>query len=205
VSADPPLPGDDLALRIAREQLRLAQRQIERIRWPYFMIEVFLCWLLVRLGLGAPALAWFAAVVVMQIWRWRYARQHVADEQADPARVLQRLASFLLVLGGLRALIVPLLFMQPLQYEHFMFTLVYLGMIAGTSASVGGQLRPFLLYSLLSGGSLAVGYGLQGTVESIWVGVLILSLIAVLGAHLNDQTKGLAKFVQLVISRKSAP
>ena len=202
MSADPPLPGDPLAVRLAREHLRLARRQIGRIPLPYVLIDVLLCWLLVRLGLGGPALPWFAALVVVQTWRWRYARRHAADAQADPARVLQRLASFLLALGVLRAAIVPLLFMQPLQYEQFMFTLVYLGMIAGTSASVGGELRPFLLYSLLAGGSLAMGYMLQGTAESIWVGLLILSLIAVLGAHLNDQAKGLAQFVQLAIDNE---
>ena len=212
MSADPPLPGDPLtgdpltgdplAVRLAREHLRLARRQIGRIPLPYVLIDVFLGWLLVRLGLGGPALPWFVALVVVQTWRWRYARQHAADVQADPARVLRRLASLLLALGVLRAAIVPLLFMQPLQYEQFMFTLVYLGMIAGTSASVGGELRPFLLYSLLAGGSLAMGYMLQGTAESIWVGVLILSLIAVLGAHLNDQAKGLAQFVQLAIDNE---
>ena len=202
MSVDPPLAGDPLAVRIAREHLRLARRQIGRIPLPYLLIDVFLCWLLVRLGLGAPALAWFVALVVVQTWRWRYARQHVAEVQADPTLVLQRLASFLLVLGVLRAVIVPLLFMQPLQYEHFMFTMVYLGMIAGTSASVGGELRPFLLYSLLAGGSLAMGYGLQGTAESIWVGVLIFCLIAVLGGHLSDQAKGLAQFVQLAIDNE---
>jgi signal transduction histidine kinase len=202
VSADALLPGDSLAVRVAREHLRLARRQIGRIPLPYVMIDVFLCWLLLRLGLGVPAVPWLAALVVVQTWRWRYARQHVADTQADPAQVLQRLASFLLALGVLRALIVPLLFMQPLQYEHYMFTLVYLGMIAGTSASVGGELRPFLLYSLLAGGSLAMGYLLQGTAESIWVGVLILCLIVVLGAQLSDQTKGLEQFVQLAIDNE---
>ena len=202
MSVDPPLPGDPQAVRIAREHLRLARRQIGRIPLPYLLIDVFLGWLLVRLDLALPALAWFAALVVVQTWRWRYARQHAADVQVDPAQVLQRLAAFLLALGVLRAVIVPLLFMQPLQYEHFMFTLVYLGMIAGASASVGGEPRPFLLYSLLTGGSLAMGYGLQGTAESIWVGVLILCLIAVLGAHLSDQAKGLAQFVQLAIDNE---
>jgi signal transduction histidine kinase/ActR/RegA family two-component response regulator len=202
VSVDPPLPGDPQAVRIAREHLRLARRQIGRIPLPYLLIDVFLCWLLVRLDLVLPALTWFAALVVVQTWRWRYARQHAADVQVDPAQVLQRLAAFLLALGVLRAAIVPLLFMRPLQYEHFMFTLVYLGMIAGTSASVGGELRPFLLYSLLAGGSLAMGYGLQGTPESIWIGVLILCLIAVMGAHLSDQAKGLAQFVQLAIDNE---
>ena len=202
MSVDPPLLGDSQAVRIAREHLRLARRQIGRIPLPYLLIDVFLCWLLVRLDLALPALAWFAALVVVQTWRWRYARQHAADVQVDPAQVLQRLAAFLLALGVLRAAIVPLLFMQPLQYEHFMFTLVYLGMIAGASASVGGEPRPFLLYSLLTGGSLAMGYGLQGTAESIWAGVLILCLIAVLGAHLSDQAKGLAQFVQLAIDNE---
>lgn len=202
MSVDPPLPGDPQAVRIAREHLRLARRQIGRIPLPYLLIDVFLCWLLVRLDLVLPALTWFAALVVVQTWRWRYARQHAADVQVDPAQVLQRLAAFLLALGVLRAAIVPLLFMRPLQYEHFMFTLVYLGMIAGTSASVGGELRPFLLYSLLAGGSLAMGYGLQGTPESIWIGVLILCLIAVMGAHLSDQAKGLAQFVQLAIDNE---
>jgi signal transduction histidine kinase len=200
--ADSPAVVDALQVRLAREHLRLARRQIGRIPLPYMLIDVFLCWLLVRLGLQGPAAVWFVALFVVQSWRWRYAAQHAAETQADPQVVLRNLAFFLLGLGLLRAAVVPLLFAQPLQPEHYMFTLVYLGMIAGTSASVGGELKPFLVYALLAGGSLALGFMQHGTIESIWIGVLLLALIAVLAGHLRDQAQGLTQFVKLAIDNE---
>lgn len=200
--ADPTAAADALSVRVAREHLRLARRQIGRIPLPYLLIDVFLCWLLVRLGLQWPAAAWFVALIIVQSWRWRYAAQHAAETQANPLAVLRNMATFLLVLGVLRAAVVPLLFAQPLQQEHYMFTLVYLGMIAGTSASVGGEVKPFLVYALLAGGSLALGFMLQGTIEAIWIGVLLLALISVLTGHLRDQVQGMTQFVQLAIDNE---
>ena len=77
--ADPTAAADALSVRVAREHLRLARRQIGRIPLPYLLIDVFLCWLLVRLGLQWPAAAWFVALIIVQSWRWRYAAQHAAD------------------------------------------------------------------------------------------------------------------------------
>ncbi len=188
--------------RIAREHLRLAQRQVGRIPLPYVLIDGFLCWLVIRLDLTGPALVWVAALLTLQVWRWRAVHGVFADTVADPAPVLRRLSQCLLGLGLLRVAMVPLLFAQPVQPEHYMFTLVYLGMIAGTSASVGGQIRPFMAYGAMVGGSLALAWALMGGPGGPWLGLLIVCLLVVLTLHLRDQAVGLRQFVKLALDNE---
>ncbi len=188
--------------RIAREHLRLAQRQVGRIPLAYLLIDGFLCWLVVRLGLPLPALVWVLALLSVQLVRWLLVRGLQADQVADPRPVLRRLSQLLLGLGLLRVAMVPLVFSQPVHTEHYMFTLVYLGMIAGTSASVGGQLRPFVAYGALVGGSLAVAWAWAGGPAGAWVGTLIVCLLVVLALHLRDQAMGLRQFVKLALDNE---
>ena len=195
--ADAAAPDSDLPERIAREHLRLAQRQIGRLPLPNVLIDLFLCWLVLRLGFRLPALLWFVTLLVTQIWRWRHVSGLQAATQPDPQRSLQHLSAFLLALGLLRAMIVPLLFAHPVQIEHLMLTMVYVGLIAGTGASAGGEVRPFVGYAALAGGSLALAWALQGSTDGIWVAALILSMVIVLGGNLSDQSRGLQQFVKL--------
>ncbi len=188
--------------RIAREHLRLAMRQVGRIPLAYALIDGFLCWLVVRLGLPLPALLWVAALLSLQLVRWWMVRGVQADQVADPRPVLRRLSLLLLGLGLLRVAMVPLVFAQPVHTEHYMFTLVYLGMIAGTSASVGGQLRPFVAYGALVGGSLALAWAWAGGPAGAWVGTLIVCLLVVLALHLRDQASGLRQFVKLALDNQ---
>jgi len=193
----PAPPVANLPERIAREHLRLAQRQIGRIPLANGLIELFLCWLVWRLGHTAPALLWFAALFGTQVARWRFVSRLHDTAQGSPQALLRRLTAFLLLMGLLRAAMVPLVFSQPPQIEHFMLTMVYVGLVAGTGASVGGEVRPFLAYAGLVGGSLALAWALQGGTDGAWVGALILLLIMVLAANLRDQRDGLHQFVKL--------
>jgi|JI10StandDraft_1071094.scaffolds.fasta_scaffold151763_2 signal transduction histidine kinase/CheY-like chemotaxis protein len=186
-----------LEQRIAQEHLRLSRGQIARIPLPYFLIDAFLCWMLSRLDLLGPGLIWVGLVFSVEIFRWSYVRRLQEGPPLDPHKPLQRLSSMLLLLGVLRGAMLPMLFSHPVQSEHYLITMVYVGLIAGTSASVGGQLRPFVSYALLAGGSLALAWALQGTVDGIWVGVLIVCLIAVLTGNVRDQCTGLEQFVKL--------
>ena len=197
LGAGPAAALADLPDRIAREHLRLAQRQIGRIPLANGLIELFLCWLVLRLGHPSLALLWFAALFGMQLARWRFVRQLRQGAPGDPRALLRRLTSFLLLMGVLRASMVPLVFLHPPQIEHFMLTMVYVGLVAGTGASVGGEVRPFLVYAGLVGGSLALAWALQGGTDGAWVGALILLLITVLAANLRDQRDGLHQFVKL--------
>ena len=187
----------NLPERIAREHLRLARRQIGRIPLANGLIELFLCWLVLRLGHPSLALLWFAALFGTQLARWHFVRQLRQGAPGDPQALLRRLTTFLLLIGALRAAMVPLVFLHPPQIEHFMLTMVYVGLVAGTGASVGGEVRPFLAYAGLVGGSLALAWALQGGTDGAWVSALIVLLILVLAANLRDQRDGLHQFVKL--------
>jgi signal transduction histidine kinase len=190
-------PLDALSERTAREYLRLAQRQVGRIPIPYVLIDVFVCWMLSRLNLLGPGLLWLGMLVLVQVWRWRYVKALQARPPADATAALKRLSAMLLVLGLLRGSLVPVIFLHPVQAEHYMFTLIYLGLLAGTCASVGGLVWPFIGWGALACGSLAVAWVLQGNVDGVWLGLLIVALIAVLTGHVRDQGVGLRLFVKL--------
>ena len=195
-------PDSDLPERIAREHLRLAQRQIGRMPLSNVLTDVFLCWLVIRLGFSAAALLWFAALFAVQVGRWRHVVRTQAELSPDPQAALHRLSAYLLLIGVLRAAMLPLLFAHPAQIEHFMLTTVYLGLIAGTGASVGGQMRPFFAYVALVGGGLAAAWAWQGSTDGLWIGALIIALITVLAAGLRDQSRGLQQFVKLALDNE---
>jgi signal transduction histidine kinase/CheY-like chemotaxis protein len=186
-----------LEARIAQAHLRLVQRQLGRLPLPYLLIDVFVAWLIVRAGLPWAGPLWLALMLPAQLWRWIHVRRIIAHAPADPARTLRHLGLMLALLGLLRGALVPLLFSQPVRAEHYMLTMVYLGMLAGTGASVAGQVRPFLTWAVLAAGSLAIAWALQGDTDGPWLGALIVSLIAVLTGHVRDQGQGLRDFVTL--------
>jgi hypothetical protein len=183
--------------RIARAHLRLVQKQLGRLPLPYLLIDVFVAWLLVRAGLPWIGPLWLVLLLPAQLWRWLYVRRIIAHTPADPARVLRHLGLMLALLGLMRGALVPLLFSQPVRAEHYMFTMIYLGMLAGTGASVAGQARPFLTWAVLAPGALAAAWMLQGGTDGPWLGALIVSLVAVLTGHVRDQGQGLRDFVTL--------
>lgn len=195
-------PDSDLPERIAREHLRLAQRQIGRMPLSNVLTDVFLCWLVFRLGFSVPALLWFAALFAVQVGRWRHVLRTQKLPTSDPQAALHWLSAYLLLMGVLRAVMLPLLFTHPVQVEHFMLTTVYLGLIAGTGASVGGQMRPFFAYVALVGGGLATVWALQGSADGLWIGALIIGLITVLAGGLRDQSRGLQQLVKLALDNE---
>ena len=199
--AEPAPAHSNLPERIDREHLRLALRQVGRIPFNSILIDSFLAWLVFRLGYSALAGLWFVVLLAAQLLRWRHVLKlgpvASADPLIDPRAALRRLSALLLLLGLLRAAVLPVLFAQPVLTEHFMLTMVYLGLIAGTGASVGGEVRPFVVYVVLVGGSLALAWALQGTADGLWIGALLIALVTVMGANLRDQSQGLKQFVKL--------
>ena len=190
-------PPSALDERVAREHLRLAHRQVSRIPLSYALVDVFLCWMLARVDLLWAGLSWLAVLLVVQWSRWAFVRGLDPQAVVDPGLPLRRLAATILALGLLRGALVPVLFMRPVQTEHYLFTLVYVGMMAGATASVGSQVKPFAIWATLACGSLAVAWALQGTPDGLWLGLLIASLIAMLAGYVRDQGDGLKAFVKL--------
>lgn len=189
--------GGTLEERIAHAHLRLVQKQLGRLPLAYLLIDVFVAWLLVRAGLPWVGPLWLVMLLPMQVWRWRYVRRIIAVPPADPARALRILGLMLALLGLMRGALVLPMFSQPLHAEHYMFTMIYLGMLAGTGASVAGQVRPFVTWAVLAPGALAGAWVLQGDIDGLWLGALIVSLVTVLTGHVRDQGRGLRDYVEL--------
>lgn len=194
---EPSAPPSALDERVAREHLRLARRQIDRIPLPNALIDVFLCWMLARVDLLWAGLLWLGVLLAVQWSRWTFVRGLDPQASVDPGFALRRLAATLIGLGLLRGAVVPVLFIRPVQTEHYLFTLVYVGMMAATSASVGSQVKPFAIWAILTSGSLALAWALRGTPDGLWLGLLIAALIVVLVGSLRDQGEGLKEFVKL--------
>jgi signal transduction histidine kinase len=190
-------PPSALDERIAREHLRLAQRQIGRIPLPNALIDLFLCWMLARVDLLWMGLLWLVFLLALQGSRWWFVRGLDPQAATDPRLALRRLTATLIGLGVLRGALLPVLFMRPVQTEHYMVTLVYVGMMAAAAASVGSQVKPFAAWSILACGSLALAWAFQGTADGLWLGLLIAALIAMLAGYVRDQGDGLEAFVKL--------
>ncbi len=187
----------DFAQRVAREQLRLIQGQVGRLPLASVLIDVFICWVVARVGLLWPALLWLSVLLAVQVWRWFGVRRALTRPAADPRAALRVLSTALVGLGVLRGGLALVLFSRPVQVEHYFFTMVYVGMMAGAVGSVAGLARPFFAWGALACGTLAVAWIAQGTADAIWQGVLILVLLVMLTGHVRDQRKGLEQLVKL--------
>ncbi len=193
----PAVSQADLAQRVAREQLRLIQRQVGRLPLASALIDVFICWVVARVGLLGPALLWLSVLLAVQVWRWMEVRRAIARPTADPQVALRSLSTVLMLLGVLRGSLALVLFSRPVQVEHYFFTMVYVGMMAGAVGSVAGLAWPFFVWGALACGTLAAAWMAQGTADAIWQGVLILVLLVMLTGHVRDQRKGLEQFIKL--------
>ena len=193
----PAVPQADLAQRVAREQLRHNQGQVGRLPLASALIDVFICWVVARVGLLWPALLWLSVLLAVQVWRWSAVRRALARPAVDPNAALRALSTVLVALGVLRGSLALVLFSRPVQVEHYFFTMVYVGMMAGSVGSVAGLARPFFAWGTLACGTLAAAWMAQGTADGIWQGVLILVLLLMLTGHVRDQRKGLEQFIKL--------
>jgi signal transduction histidine kinase len=195
VSASQP-PAADLRERVALQHLLLVRTQVLRMPIAYIAIEVFIVWLLARLGFLMEGMVWFLLVILALAWRWRYVKTSISSPSEDAEAELGQLGWMLMSLAILRAAVVPLVFSRPIAAEHYMLTMVYLGMAAGAVATAGGVLKHYLLWAGIAGGSLSLAWVLDGRLDSAWLGILVVALLAVLAGHVRDQGKSLQQLVR---------
>ena len=193
----PTVSQPDLAQRVAREQLRLIQGQVGRLPLASALIDVFICWVVARVGLLWPALLWLSVLLAVQVYRWFDVHRALARPETDPKAALRNLSTVLVALGVLRGSLALVLFSRPVQVEHYLFTMVYVGMMAGAVGSVAGLAGPYFAWGALACGTLAAAWMAQGTADAIWQGMLILVLLVMLTGHVRDQRKGLEQFIKL--------
>ena len=194
---DSPAPSADWATDVAREQLRLVRRQLQRQPLASGLTDVTLCWMAARLDLVGPALTWLALSGGLQYWRWRRLVTTARQPPRDPQEELRWLSTMVVALGVLRGVLAVVLFARPVQIEHYVFTLIYVGMMTAAVASVVGLVRPFASWCAAACGPLAIEWFVQGTWYGTLLGVLIVALSIVMIGHVRDHGRGLAQLVKL--------
>ena len=193
-------PGDDAGLprRIAREQLRLMSAQIARLPLVSLLVTSFLVWIASRIGLTQPALAWGAVFASLEFGRWGYARRvSRRPPVASPERGVAILNGFIGVLGVLRGLYVPLVFSRPVGEAHYVFTMVFVGLAAGSVATAGGDVKPYALWATAAGLPLGLAWLVYGGPAGGLIGALVLLLLLTLGGYVRDQGRMLRQLVNL--------
>ncbi len=199
VSADspPPEPHADLDQRVEQAQLRMSVAQILRVPLAYLLTDSIVAWLVGRTGLVIPALAWLLVATALQMWRWsivRRAHHHPTDDMVPLAR---RMAKLFVTLGAWRAVLISLLFTQPIAVEHYFFTVIHLGVAASAIATVGGRHRTYAAWAFLVGTPLVLGWLLQGGIDGLLMSVLLVLLLMMLTANVRDQGQTLRQLVVL--------
>ena len=187
--------------RVALEQLRLVAGQRVRVLASLVLVDAFLVWLLSRIGLFWPALAWAVVGAALQLLRWQLSRRP-AHDGAEALRITSRLTWLFAVLGWARAAIVPVLFSLPLNDTHYVFTMVLVGLMAGAAGSLGGMFRAYVFWGIPVALTVAIAWLLQGSFEGRWVAVLMLLLFAVLASYVKDSGAMLRQLVAFAHERE---
>lgn len=195
-------PPATLAVKIEREQLRLAVEQHRRVALPHFIGSAAVAVLAWKVGVDLAFLAcWLVLTGALQVTRYRYVAKlvpHLAglSEQAT-TRGLTYLAWWIRCLGTINAIMVLSVFMRPQSQEHFLVTMVLVGNATGTVSVVSGRTRLYVQWAAIYGGALALAWALQGTWEAFGVAALIVLLFAMLAMHVRDQGRTLVELVSL--------
>ena len=193
-TAAPPPSLDD---RVDRLRLQLVSESVLRMPVVLPLVNLFTAWLLWRTGWHALAPAWFLAMTGVHGWRWALVRRWKRQPPADAQQANRWLATLVLGLAALLTLAVGLVFAGPHGAEHFAVTTLGVGMASGAVVATGWQPRVFGLWSALVGGSLVLGWLMQGDGMAAGLAVLIVCLFAILLAQTRDQQQALHRMVSL--------
>jgi signal transduction histidine kinase/CheY-like chemotaxis protein len=194
----------DLAARVLAEQLQLTSKQAARFPLPVAVIDVFVAWLFWREGFAAVSLGWLVLRVLLQLVTTLKMRalQRRLDAQARSLAELKREQNLVVWLFGWmgvsRALIVPVLFMQPATETHYIFTMVCMGLAAAGVGNVGGQLRVYLAFAVPVGLTLSLSWFLQHSAAALMVGLLLPGVFAFLAIFVREQGRSLLRIFRLV-------
>lgn len=192
---DPTPPSlDD---RVERLRLQLVGESVLRMPVALPLFNLFTAWLLWRTGWHAVAPWWFLAMTGLHGWRWALVRRWKRQPPADVQLANQWLAAQVLGLAALLALAVALMFAGPHETEHYVMTTLGVGMASGAVVATGWRPQVFALWSALVGGTLMVGWLVQGHAVAVGLAVLIACLLLILLAQTRDQEQALHRLVSL--------
>ncbi len=199
---DPPTAGPDPALEVARAQLRLSWQQLRRQPGYYLVPDLMLWWLVARSGLVHFATAWVLVHAALLVWRYRRVMGPQPVEPADVHAELRWLSTMLVIYGVLRGLLALGLFTRPVHTEHYVFTMIYVGIMTSAVGAVGGHVRPFRLWCWCAVGPLALVWFAQRSFDTTVVGVLLVSLSLFVIGHVRAQGRALEQLVKLALDNE---
>jgi signal transduction histidine kinase/ActR/RegA family two-component response regulator len=185
---------------VQAEQVRLAMEQVKRIPVPHTLLDLCLAWTATKAGLGQLAWWWFAVMTLCQVGRTVLLVRLDRSARLTPDQMLSWLANLLAFLGAIHAVLVMLVFLQPMGTPQYIMTMILVGNAAGAVSPAAGHLRSYLLWAAVFGGTLMAAWLLQRTLEGAAVAMLVLFLFTVLTLYVRDQGAAIAQLVNLTES-----
>lgn len=167
-------------------QFATARAQVRRSLLPVAIAHALVAGLLWHAGICWPAIAWWCAVVTVNVLRSRHV-DRLAARGETLAHQLRHMGAWLLVLGLLEA--VPLLLLQAAGAEadaRYLVTMILLGLTVGGVSNLAGQVGLYLLWALPLCAVLMAQWLARADAVGAGVALLVAMLFGLLGSYVRD-------------------
>ncbi len=188
--------------RLARSRFQLIGTAVQRMLLTHRLVDLFAAWMLWRLGLGAGAVAWFAASTALHGARWWQLRQWRLDAAPDFPRADRALAVHCLLQAAMWALLLTAAFTQPVGPEHQALTALCLGVAVDAVFTSGWTPAVFARWAALVGAALAAGWAICGGDFGIPIAALVVCFLFAMYGYTGDQYKAMRRRVGLRIENE---
>ncbi len=189
--------------QLQAERLLLLREGVRQVRGPRFLVDLAVAWAAYQAGAGWGA--WlYLGVMTLGLWGRSLLLERSLAAGWPAGRILRQMTAVLAALGLMHAALFVLVFLQPHSHWHYLLTMVLVGNAAGAVATVAGDVRAYLLWVAIYGGSLALGWLARGTLEGLVVAGLLLLMFAVLVRHVQGEGRAQVRLVRLADELRSA-
>jgi signal transduction histidine kinase/CheY-like chemotaxis protein len=175
------------AQQLQAERLRLGLEQSKRVLLPYAVAEFVIAWVTIELGQGHALwvyLPYMAVVVNGRTHLLQWMQQQARYSQTDLMRAMS--LSPMMIAAGYAGLAL-VLFQQPIQPTHYLFSMILVGAAAGAVAPAAGDVRGYLAYALVLGIGHAAAWLMAGGWSAGLPALLMLVLLGSLANYVRDQ------------------
>lgn len=193
-------PADDLRPLIQASQVRLGIEQVRRIPPAHFLVDLCVAWTASKAGVGGAAWIWFAVMTIAQTGRTLHLVRLDRTGKLSTSSMLRALTVWLTALGAMHAVLMAMVFSQPLSNIHYVLTMILVGNAAGAVSPAAGHLASYVWWEFVYGGTLVACWLLQGTLEGVAIAVLLVALFVILTFYVRDQGRSQAELVGLTDS-----
>jgi signal transduction histidine kinase/CheY-like chemotaxis protein len=188
---------DALASLVLTEQVRLTVEQLWRVPLPKFLVDGCMAWTAWNAGAGRRAWLWLLVMTIAQLARTAYFIYVDRKGLQSPRRLLAIHSYILLALGAWHAPLILLVFASPNVDSHYVLTTILVGNAAGAVSTAAGNLRSYVSWAVVFGGTLIFSWLVGGTLQDVVMAALLLLMFWLLTMYVRDQGKSLRKLVFL--------